>query len=115
MFRDTNEFLLHLARQRGKLKRGGIPDIDLAAKIVLQEWNVGKIPYYTIPPKTAKNNVILDSTIVSTWSKEFNLDEVCNETEDRTLLAGIKSKNDFGSSAIVMVCYIFVVIVIQLL
>lgn len=104
MFRDTNEFLLHLARQRGKLKRGGIPDVDSAAKIVLQDWNTGKIPYYTMPPATDKNNRILDSTIVSTWSNEFKLDEVCNETEDQTILTGMNSENDFGSSAIVMVC-----------
>ncbi|CAI2164542.1 3340_t:CDS:2 [Funneliformis geosporum] len=102
MFRNTNEFLLLLARQRGKLRRGGIPDIDSAAKIVLHDWNSGKIPYYTVPPTTAKDNVILDSTIVSTWSKEFNLNEVCNETEDQTILASVKTNNDFGSSAIVM-------------
>src|SRR5688572_30821221 len=107
MFRDTNEFLLLLARQRGKLKRGGVPDIDSAAKIVLQDWNSGKIPYYTIPPETARDNMILDSSIVSTWSKEFNLDEVCNKIEDQTLLNSVKSKNDFGSSnIIVMVCFI---------
>ncbi|RIA98011.1 guanine nucleotide-binding protein-like 3 [Glomus cerebriforme] len=102
MFRDTNEFLLHLARQRGKLRRGGIPDIDSAAKIVLQDWNSGKIPYYTIPPAIDKNNVILDSTIVSTWSKEFNFDEVCNEAEDKKILTDVKSENDFDNSAIVM-------------
>ncbi|CAG8616116.1 9708_t:CDS:2 [Funneliformis caledonium] len=101
MFRHTNEFLLHLARQRGKLRRGGIPDLDSAAKIVLHDWNSGKIPYYTVPPTAAKDNVILGSTIVSTWSKEFNLDEVCNESEDQTILASVKTKNDFGSSAIV--------------
>lgn len=95
MFRDINEFLLHLAHQRGKLKHGGIPDIDSAAKIVLQDWNSGKIPYYTIPPVIDKNNAILDSTIVSTWSKEFNLNETCNEIEDRNILSGSKSESDF--------------------
>ncbi|CAB4384524.1 unnamed protein product [Rhizophagus irregularis] len=95
MFRDVNEFLLHLARQRGKLKHGGIPDIDSAAKIVLQDWNSGKIPYYTIPPVIDKNNAILDSTIVSTWSKEFNLNETCNEVEDQNILSGSKSESDF--------------------
>jgi nuclear GTP-binding protein len=102
MFRDTNEFLLHLARQRGKLRRGGIPDIGSAAKVVLQDWNSGKIPYYTLPPAIDKNNEILDSTIVSTWSKEFNLNEVCSEMEDQTILLGVRSENDFDSSAILM-------------
>jgi len=55
-----------------------------------------------MPPATDKSNRILDSTIVSTWSNEFNLDEVCNETEDQTILTGINSEKDFGSSAIIM-------------
>jgi nuclear GTP-binding protein len=95
-FRDVNEFLLHLARQRGKLKHGGIPDIDSAAKIVLQDWNSGKIPYYTIPPAVDKNNAILDSTIVSTWSKEFNL----NEIEDQNILICSKSESDFDTAMV---------------
>ncbi|GES96429.1 guanine nucleotide-binding protein-like 3 homolog [Rhizophagus clarus] len=96
-FRDVNEFLLHLANKKGKLKHGGIPDIDSAAKIVLQDWNSGKIPYYTIPPVIDKNNAILDSTIVSTWSKEFNLNEVCNEIEDQNILSGSKNESDLDS------------------
>ncbi|KAF0458846.1 guanine nucleotide-binding protein-like 3 [Gigaspora margarita] len=50
MFRDVNDFLIHVARQRGKLKRGGIPNIDAAARIILQDWNSGNIPYFTTPP-----------------------------------------------------------------
>ena len=35
----------------GKLLKGGEPDIISAAKIVLQDWQRGKIPYYVAPPK----------------------------------------------------------------
>ncbi|RHZ47322.1 hypothetical protein Glove_585g11 [Diversispora epigaea] len=97
MFIDTNEFLIHVARQRGKLRRGGIPCVESAAKIVLQDWNSGKIPYYTTPPAI---NKILNSEIVTSWGKEFNLDEVCNETEDKVFLDGLKSRNDFGGAII---------------
>ncbi|CAG8551323.1 2151_t:CDS:2 [Diversispora eburnea] len=103
MFTDTNEFLIDIARQRGKLRRGGIPCVESAARIVLQDWNSGKIPYYTTPPAISK---IINSEIVTSWGKEFNLDEVCNETEDKVFLDGLKSKNDFGG-AIIMVFKIF--------
>lgn len=37
-FKDTNEFLSLLATRQGKLKKGGVPDINKAARAVLQEW-----------------------------------------------------------------------------
>ena len=37
-FKDTNEFLSLLATRQGKLKKGGVPDVNKAAKTVLQEW-----------------------------------------------------------------------------
>lgn len=46
-FNTVNEFLASVARKTGKLIKGGIPDINAAAKIVLRDWNNGKIPYYT--------------------------------------------------------------------
>ncbi|PIA13953.1 P-loop containing nucleoside triphosphate hydrolase protein, partial [Coemansia reversa NRRL 1564] len=49
-FTNTREFLVQLARQRGMLRRQGIADLTAAARIVLNDWNKGKIPYYTLPP-----------------------------------------------------------------
>ncbi|CAJ0871658.1 8098_t:CDS:2 [Entrophospora sp. SA101] len=67
IFKDTDEFLIFVARQTGRLKRGGIPDLESAAKLVLQDWNSGKIPYFTTPPPSIKSDTILDTQIVSTW------------------------------------------------
>ncbi|MCO5603757.1 hypothetical protein L7F22_057909 [Adiantum nelumboides] len=47
---DAHDFLLRLALVRGKLGRGGIPDLEGAARIVLHDWNVGKIRYFTKVP-----------------------------------------------------------------
>ncbi|CAG8505113.1 14563_t:CDS:2 [Acaulospora morrowiae] len=102
MFRDAREFLILLARQRGKLGRGGVPCLESAARTILHDWNSGKIPYYTTPPATPKNNSIIDSTIVATWGKEFDLEGVCNDAEEKVLLEGVKSKGEFGGGAIVM-------------
>lgn len=73
-FETSHEFLLKLASSRGKLKRGGIPDIESTAKSVIQDWNTGKIPYYTIPPK--RQDIHVSTAIVSNYSKEFELPDI---------------------------------------
>ena len=35
----------------GKLVKGGEPDYKATAKIILLDWQKGKIPYYVEPPK----------------------------------------------------------------
>ena len=42
-FDGTGEFLSLLARGIGKLKKGGVPDNLMAARLVLNDWNSGKI------------------------------------------------------------------------
>ena len=55
-----------MAGQTGKVKKGGIPDREAAAKIVLQGWNSGKIKFYTHPPE-----VIYFLSYVCIWT--FNV------------------------------------------
>ena len=50
-FQTPDQFLAHIAKSRGKLFKGGAPDMISAARVVLTDWNNGKIPYYTMPPK----------------------------------------------------------------
>lgn len=40
-FDSVDDFLQKVATVRGKLKKGGIVDIDSAARIVLHDWNEG--------------------------------------------------------------------------
>lgn len=49
-FNDAIGCLGNLARKRGKLKKGGITDLDAAGKIILHDWVTGKIPYFVPPP-----------------------------------------------------------------
>lgn len=76
-FDSVDDFLQIVATVRGKLKKGGIVDIDAAARIVLHDWNIGKIPYYTMPPVRDQGEPS-EAKIVSQFSKEFNIDEVYN-------------------------------------
>ena len=47
----VRELLAYVARARGKLKKGGIPDMRAAACVVIQDFNQGMIPFYIKPPK----------------------------------------------------------------
>lgn len=48
---DGQDFLSVLAHKMGKLRKGGEPDVDTTARIVLYDWQRGRIPYFTPPPE----------------------------------------------------------------
>lgn len=47
---DPVDFLEQLARRSGKLLKKGEPDISSVAKMVLNDWQRGKLPFYCFPP-----------------------------------------------------------------
>ncbi|KZV99308.1 NGP1NT-domain-containing protein, partial [Exidia glandulosa HHB12029] len=47
---EAEKFLDTLARSKGRLLKGGEPDMEGAAKIVLSDWVRGRIPYFVTPP-----------------------------------------------------------------
>uniref|UniRef100_A0A804LKD6 Nuclear/nucleolar GTPase 2 n=1 Tax=Zea mays TaxID=4577 RepID=A0A804LKD6_MAIZE len=48
---DDNDFLVQLCRTTGKLLKGGEPDLTTAAKMILHDWQRGKIPFFVPPPQ----------------------------------------------------------------
>ncbi|KAF4325151.1 hypothetical protein JM18_000643 [Phytophthora kernoviae] len=78
-FQDAVQFLVLVAQTKGKLGKGGIPDRGAAARIVLQDWNRGKLPYFTPPPDQSVE--VLDTQLVMSFGEEFNVaDEELNPT-----------------------------------
>ena len=49
-YTTTIDFLAKICRKYGKLGKGGIPKIKQGAKQVIEDWNRGKLKYFTIPP-----------------------------------------------------------------
>ena len=47
---DGLDFLEKLARRCGRLLKGGEPDIGQVARMVLNDWQSGKLPYFVKPP-----------------------------------------------------------------
>ncbi|KAG2694438.1 hypothetical protein I3760_08G144400 [Carya illinoinensis] len=48
---DDNDFLVQLCKLTGKLLKGGEPDLTTVAKMVLHDWQRGKIPFFVPPPR----------------------------------------------------------------
>lgn len=86
--RGATDFLVHVARKRGRLGKGGIPDLGSAARAVVSDWCEGRLQWYTsapTPKDDAAGGVSTDTTrsnlpdgreekeIVTQWAAEFDL------------------------------------------
>ncbi|XP_009571537.1 PREDICTED: nucleolar GTP-binding protein 2, partial [Fulmarus glacialis] len=49
-WKDTEDFLEKLASRTGKLLKGGEPDMQTVSKMVLNDWQRGRIPFFVKPP-----------------------------------------------------------------
>jgi nuclear GTP-binding protein len=60
-FDGATNFLSILARKGGRLLRGGEPDVDGVAKMVINDFLRGKLPWFTTPPQsTGSENVKIE-------------------------------------------------------
>jgi nuclear GTP-binding protein len=50
IIKDATTFLSTLAVKMGKLLKGGEPDIETVARVVIQDWQKGRLPYFVPPP-----------------------------------------------------------------
>lgn len=76
-FNTVEEFLRLIAKRYGKMSKGCILDLTAAAKIVLNDWNNGKLKYYTLPPET--NDSTVDIKFLDKMPEEFNIEKFDNE------------------------------------
>jgi nuclear GTP-binding protein len=91
-FNTTTEFLIHIARQKGRIRKGGIPDLENSARAILTDWNAGRIPFFTTPPASGPAvDTHVSASLVEGWSKEFEMGELI-AVEGKDVLPGVKSK-----------------------
>lgn len=102
-------FLAMVARTKGRVLKGGIPDKTMAARLVIKDWNKGKIPYYSVPPnandnKSSSSDVNMsssgsapagvgDAKIVSKFSEEFDINKIM-EAHDKELMEGLEDVDE---------------------
>ncbi|KAI8816985.1 P-loop containing nucleoside triphosphate hydrolase protein [Fimicolochytrium jonesii] len=105
IFADTQDFLVQVARQKLKLRRGGAPDLLNSARAVLQDWNAGRIPFYAAPPKsddsTTPSSSNATAATLKEWTREFGLTAFL-KTEDAQLQADLKSKSQIATRLLVL-------------
>ncbi|KAG0139634.1 hypothetical protein CROQUDRAFT_666217 [Cronartium quercuum f. sp. fusiforme G11] len=110
----TKEFLIQVARSRGRVKKGGIPDLIGSARSVLRDWNSGRIPYYTVTPpipelENENNNKSLmndqngkgltevgSAKILNEYGIEFDFEALFAKV-DNEVLGSSKSQKEIGS------------------
>ncbi|KAF4696789.1 nucleolar gtp-binding protein [Perkinsus olseni] len=72
---DGDDFLTKIAQQMGKLRKGGEADIETAARIVLYDWQKGRIPYFELPPKDGEDDQEDDEEEEEKEEEEVNVTE----------------------------------------
>lgn len=79
---DCMSFLALVAKATGKLKKGGIPNTDAAARSILHDWNNGKIKFYCKSPAIVNDNGgvgEVDTKIMSSFSKSLDINSLRDE------------------------------------
>lgn len=57
---DAEDFLGQLARRMGKLTKGGEPDLNTVGKMVLLDWQRGRLPFFSLPPGHTEDAPVAD-------------------------------------------------------
>ena len=73
----TTDFLIQVARKRGRLGKGGVPNLQSAAMGVLMDWRDGRIRGWVEPPGDAEVGEGAGAgskVVVKEWAEEFKLE-----------------------------------------
>ena len=92
----VTDFLVHIAKRKGRLLKGGVPDLAAAATSVITDWRDGRLAGWTLPKTTtatllesasasgfSSSELVLDKTesgkpeekvVITEWAKEFSLE-----------------------------------------
>ncbi|XP_074692513.1 guanine nucleotide-binding protein-like 3 [Strix aluco] len=96
-FRNTEEFLTLLGQKRGMLKKGGVPDIESVAKLLLCDWTGAKISYHSQPPGSQRLPPYLTEDKIAEIQECFNLKNL--EEENNTTVQALKYPSPASSIA----------------
>ena len=86
-----DEVLDKLARMKGRLLKGGEPDLDGVAKILLSDWVRGKIPYFIPPPERPEElNKAEEAKRKKEEGKGKRKSQAADEQEERLRAIGVR-------------------------
>ncbi|MCJ1469754.1 hypothetical protein MMC07_008396 [Pseudocyphellaria aurata] len=78
---QTTDFLVQVARKRGRLSKGGVPNLISAAMSVLSDWRDGRIQGWVDAPSGQPQDVADEKKVVSEWAGEFKLEGLWGDDE----------------------------------
>ncbi|KFQ36869.1 Nucleolar GTP-binding protein 2, partial [Merops nubicus] len=93
-WKDTEEFLEKLASRTGKLLKGGEPDIQTVSKMVLNDWQRGRIPFFVKPPNAETGPQPPASAVAVTSSQDNNEEKSSESVASSVEPAEEKSNTD---------------------
>ncbi|OHS98333.1 hypothetical protein TRFO_08903 [Tritrichomonas foetus] len=79
-FSDADDFLSQLAIKRGRVLKGNEPDIESIARSVLEDWNKGRIKYFTIPP-TSDDLIEASTELITETGEVYQMGKTMNFAE----------------------------------
>ncbi|KAJ3546180.1 hypothetical protein NM688_g5543 [Phlebia brevispora] len=88
---DAETFLDKLARMKGRLLKGGEPDLDSVAKIMLSDWVRGRIPFFISPPERPEE---LNKAEAKKKAADAKGKAKAQEGEERPVLGDIRPLED---------------------
>lgn len=83
----TMTFLAMVARSKGRVLKGGIPDKVMAGRLVIKDWNKGKIPYYSVPPneKVDATASVGEAKILNSFSEKFDITKILADHDNELM------------------------------
>ena len=82
----TTDFLVQVARKRGRLGKGGVPNLVAAAMTVVADWRDGRIRGWMDAPKEGEGGIGDLKEVVREWGEEFKLPWLWGEGGDDEVL-----------------------------
>jgi len=97
-FKSCEEFLSILAMHLGHLKHGGVPDLFRAARLLVNDWNHGKIPFYVIPPSLVETNTEVKFVQGGKFSEKFDVEQYLQANHEEAVAVAAQTANNDESA-----------------
>lgn len=94
-FRNSLEFLTLLAKKRGYLQKGGVPNTEQAATAFLADWTGAKMSYHCKAAESHSRPAYLSDTVVAEMQNGWDLNKL--KTGNEETLKGVKFPNQASS------------------
>lgn len=94
---EPSAVLAVLARRLGKLRKGGVPDLESTARHLLNDWNCGKISYFT-PVPTDRPHLLTGAEVVEGFAPRFDIfgEATTGMEVDETAIVAEQSSDKFA-------------------